>query len=735
MSEANSNGERVYEFDRFRLDAVHLMLYENDRPVSLAPKVVETLLALIEKRGEVVSKDELMDRVWADTFVEESNLTQNIYRLRKTLGKGENGQHLIQSFKRRGYRFNGDIHQKGEIELLVATRTKTHTVTEEIETQHTQAADNAARSAKTSRLLAVAGLGVVVIVSVVGLRWFGGFTQAPQVTPGTPQTVNISQFTTSGNVVTATISPDGKYVAVVLEREGKQSLSLYQTAATASNFELKQHADLEFWGVTFSNDSNFIYYVAWERNQSSAELFRIAAFGGATVRIPTVSVDTPVSFSPDGSRFAYSTAVSTSLGVSYLKIANEDGSSLETLIKRPKPDFFAVFPGGVSWSPDGTKIAFAGGSVSNEKNADMGVFLADVNERTQVRLSAQSWNNIGRTTWLAGNSGIIISANDKTDDPHQVWFVTYPSGTARRITNDLHDYESVSATSDAATLAAVQTQQTSGIWVLSTDQEPKQIFAEVGVPRDKFAWTPNGQIVFASRASGNWDIFIMDQDGANKRQLTNDPHDDIFPAVSPDGEHIFFVSNRSGTSNIWKMEINGGNPLQFTNGENETFPECSQDGKWLVFQQGYGGAETPSVWRAPAAGGESERLTRGLAKRPAVSVDGKMIAYVYMDDDGWGVRVMSLESRESLKSFRLPSNIASHAIRWTRDNQAIIAYVRNYEDVSNIWIQSLDGGAPRQFTHFNSGLMTSFDWSPAGKTLAFTKRTKISDVVLIKHFR
>lgn len=111
INSANSFVEGIYEFDRFRLDAPHRMLYENNQPVQLAPKVVETLIALVERRGEVVSKDELMARLWKDSFVEESNLTQNIYLLRKTLGKGAGGRDLIESFRRRGYRFNGQIKE------------------------------------------------------------------------------------------------------------------------------------------------------------------------------------------------------------------------------------------------------------------------------------------------------------------------------------------------------------------------------------------------------------------------------------------------------------------------------------------------------------------------------------------------------------------------------------------------------------------------------------------------
>jgi TolB-like protein/DNA-binding winged helix-turn-helix (wHTH) protein/Tfp pilus assembly protein PilF len=105
----NLKTREIYVFDRFRLDALHLLLYENSQALPLAPKVVETLLALIERSGELVSKDQLMNRLWANSFVEESNLTQNIYLLRKTLGNAADGKPLIETFRRRGYRFNAEV--------------------------------------------------------------------------------------------------------------------------------------------------------------------------------------------------------------------------------------------------------------------------------------------------------------------------------------------------------------------------------------------------------------------------------------------------------------------------------------------------------------------------------------------------------------------------------------------------------------------------------------------------
>ena len=108
----NSHSRKIYQFGDFRLDAAHLLLYQNEDEMSFTPKIVETLLALVERSGEVLSKDELMEIVWADTIVEESNLSQNLYLLRKTFnGTTANGKPLIETLKRRGYRFNGNVSE------------------------------------------------------------------------------------------------------------------------------------------------------------------------------------------------------------------------------------------------------------------------------------------------------------------------------------------------------------------------------------------------------------------------------------------------------------------------------------------------------------------------------------------------------------------------------------------------------------------------------------------------
>ena len=101
MGSVDSN---LYEFGEFRLDARESVLARGEELIILPPKVFETLALLVKKQGGIVSKTEMLDTIWADSFVEESNLTQNIYTLRKVLGKDAGGKQIIETVARRGYR-------------------------------------------------------------------------------------------------------------------------------------------------------------------------------------------------------------------------------------------------------------------------------------------------------------------------------------------------------------------------------------------------------------------------------------------------------------------------------------------------------------------------------------------------------------------------------------------------------------------------------------------------------
>src|ERR1044071_70017 len=128
----NQPERRFYLFDEFRVDASERLLFKENREVSLTPKVFDTLLVLLENSSHVMTKKELMQQVWPDSFVEENNLAQNISILRKALGKTHEGDDYIQTVPQRGYRFVGEVRATGgeEESVIVRERTRARIVVE-----------------------------------------------------------------------------------------------------------------------------------------------------------------------------------------------------------------------------------------------------------------------------------------------------------------------------------------------------------------------------------------------------------------------------------------------------------------------------------------------------------------------------------------------------------------------------------------------------------------------------
>ena len=116
---------QAYEFGPYRLEPLPRRLLRNGGPVALTPKAFDVLLALVKRRERVVDKSELLKIVWPDSFVEESNLSQTIFVLRKTLGEAPDGRPFIDTMPRRGYRFAAVVREVLPMPPVAAVRAAT----------------------------------------------------------------------------------------------------------------------------------------------------------------------------------------------------------------------------------------------------------------------------------------------------------------------------------------------------------------------------------------------------------------------------------------------------------------------------------------------------------------------------------------------------------------------------------------------------------------------------------
>ncbi|HWP42588.1 MAG TPA: protein kinase [Blastocatellia bacterium] len=567
--------------------------------------------------------------------------------------------------------------------------------------------------------LGVAALAIIAIAAIGLIRLLGQKT-APSLPPF--QIRKITRLTSTGKVASAAISPDGRYVIHVLDEGGQQSLWMRQVA-TGSTVQIIAPSDHIYSGLTFSPDGNYIYYLSTTRGSRRNDLYQAPVLGG-TPRKVLEDVDSAISLSPDGRRFAFRRDSPTS-GESTITIASLDGGQETKLAVRKLPDFY-ISP---AWSPDGKVIVSSAANLSD--NLHMGYVEVNVETGAERLIGDRKWLNAGRLSWVSDGSSFIANAIDEASKKSQIWQFSYPSGEARRITNDLNDYRGVSLTADSGTMITVQGDVASAVYILPDASSDRAVQITAGASKydgaNGVAWTPDGRIVYSSRANENHDIWIMDPDGKNRRQLTSGPGINVQPAVSPDGRYIAYVSYGEGAQSIWRIGIDGTNAVRLTSSGIESFPTFSPDGKWVIYVSFTSGQNT--LWRIPVEGGEPTQISEIFAAAPDVSPDGKLIACYYWDNQVGNplqVAIIPFEGGQPIKLLDMQAN----SFQWTPDGSGL-AYVDVRGGVSNIWVQPVEGGSPRQMTSFNTDQIFAFAWSRDGKQLACARGVINNDVVLI----
>jgi Tol biopolymer transport system component len=211
-----------------------------------------------------------------------------------------------------------------------------------------------------------------------------------------------------------------------------------------------------------------------------------------------------------------------------------------------------------------------------------------------------------------------------------------------------------------------------------------------------------------------------------------------WPAAAPDGRSIVYSREGSG---LWRVGVDGQNarPIEGTTSGN--YPTITPDNRTILFTGGLSGADGAiggsALLSVPAAGGTPRSIFDAgtTGSRAAVSPDGKQIALYYHERGGATyLVVMPIDGTRPTKQFDVAPSIAYSAVRWTADGKALL-HNSAVDDRANIWLQPLEGGAPRKVTHFSDQAIFAFDRSADGKTLIIARGTLTRDAVLIRNFR
>jgi eukaryotic-like serine/threonine-protein kinase len=745
-----------YRFDDFQIDARKRILLRAGSPVALNSKAFDLLLVLLASNGRDLSKAELIEKVWQDQIVEENNLAVHIYNLRKILGERKDEHRYILTIPGVGYRFVAEVYEVTDdaAELLIESRTVSRIVVEEEGDGEEvgEAALQAARSGYREMLYAQAemraepsptgasrhaagrgkriGLAAIAVALILamalGTYWLyqRRFGEPVKPAPGFHRQIRLTRVTNSGRIGGAALSPDGRFVAYILGESEGNSLWLRQTG-TASDIRILPPAKAEFFGLLFSPDGRFIYYNLFAGNQVDYQLYRVPSLGGAVEKIPQVS-SCSITFSPDGKRLAYIQSDSDRERNS-LVLADVEGTNHRVVASKAYPNTFYAEGPAVAWSPDGRAIACLVNQFDAEANYFSVIGISPL-DGSETPLSERRWYEASGIAWLKG--GLLVSAKEKLSGQVQIWSLPDPQGEPLQLTNDLNQYCCLSVSADGESLAAVQTNTVNTIFVGDVGAREFQEIASEAGELDPLVWTPGGKLVFRSSRDGLANLWLMDADGANRRQLTLQAYvDSRGLCVSPDGRYIVFVSWRSGKANLWRIDADGSNPIQLTDGAGDVHPRCTPDGAAVIFQRGI--YSKPTLWRVPMAGGAAEPLSESRAKWAAISNDGSRLSYFHMSGGKWHIGIIPASGGALLQSLEAPANLRQNTVYWSPDNRALF-YIGATGSVGNIWSLPLDGAAARPLSVFTSHWLSDFSVSADGRQLALTRSHSVSDVVLIQ---
>jgi len=599
-------------------------------------------------------------------------------------------------------------------------------------------------SRSISRLRLSPGLLIAPLAILIVAIAFGAYRAYFSVQGSTAaafRSVKLDVLTANGLTRSVAISPDGKYIAYAKgEDDGRESLWLRQTAS-AGDTQIIPPGNAKYDFLRFSPDGNSLFSVLSEGENQPPSLYEMTTLGRNRRKIVT-GVDSQISFSPDGTEIVF---IRISDADNSIVIADEQGGNERVLKTRKYPE---VYGDEVSWSPDGRLIAVPTLTRGATYAGGMAVVDVATGQETRIPLKEEKLLRISQIAWTRDGRGLIYTpyAADM-GQRYQIRYASYLSGEVQNVTNDLSSYEDFSITADGQTMVAVQRQYSMGIWLTAENDFTSSVSISSKIGADDgergISWTRDGKIVFVSSEGGAQNIWRMDADGANPKPLTIDyTFGKILPTLSIGGDMITFLGRAVDPATkelvpgntFFQMDTEGQNVRQVVNATNCAFVAASANQDWVVYTTR--GDGILRIWKAPLKGGDAVRLTDVDSTTPAISSDGKTVAY-FIEEDRKPLRlgIISIDGGVPLKTFDLPTTANPAAgIGWNKKGNGIL-FVNTLGTTSNIWTQPLDGSKPTPVTAFKEFQIAAFALNPEGNRLAIARGSRNRDIVLIKDVR
>jgi len=353
---------------------------------------------------------------------------------------------------------------------------------------------------------------------------------------------------------------------------------------------------------------------------------------------------------------------------------------------------------------------------------------------------------ITAVAWLPDASGLFFVGAKKSEGLRsQIWFQPYPSGEPFKITNDLNQYVSLSITGDGKSFVTSQSHSSATIYVgdapsILNDKIDWKL-APISTQQATgyaLSWTSSGKLL---QMDSGFAVYVTAADGSNRARLLDNTPLAFNPNSCGPGDIVTVSTVSEGnTANLWRLNLATGEMKQLESGKDAENSSCTPDGKWVFYRGLVATDAIAHIFKVSIDGGTPVELASGSLNSPAVSPDGKLIAYVKSEGQGANTKnkfvVQKIEGGAPVQEIGVLSFPLS--LGWTPDGRAL-SYVDNTKgNLQNVYMQPLTGGAPVQLTHFDSepAVVSAYAWSKDGKKLAITRaRYADTDVVMFSGYR
>jgi Tol biopolymer transport system component/DNA-binding winged helix-turn-helix (wHTH) protein len=606
----------IARFGIFQLNRRTGELFRNGVRVKVQEQPMQVLLMLLEQNGEIVTREDIRQRLWpVDTFVEfDHSVNTAIKKLRQTLNDDADNPRFIETVPKKGYRFIAPVHDGMA----------------EVPSPPIPIAEGEPSPARDdTRRFRIVGL-LIAACAVVALLIGGGWLIIRSSPQQTRTGLEITPFTTyPGFEDQASLSPDGQKVAFVWSRPDEKTGTpdgphIYvKQVGIDQPVQLTKGNDLEI-SPAWSPDGNSLAFVRCPINVgigTRCGLYVGSALGGGDRLLTTIDsgidfaagFSSEVSWAPDGKTLAYvDRSQDNTAAIFLLDLASLQARQLTS----PKPPL--VGDSSPAYSPDGREIAFAR---SGKEVSDVWVVKTAGGE--PERLSNVNQLCSPGVAWVADGKSLVFGGL-------ALYRVSRKGGSPEILSSSgLFGNPTIRGNR----LVYTQYHWNKGIWKIDLDANGNA----VGKPqktlqstRDQAgpSYSPDGKrIVFDSQRSGFNEVWRSDADGSNLLQLTNF-HGPLSgtASFSPDGSTVLLDSRVDGNAHLFTVSAEGGPVHQITSGKSdEVMPSYSHDGRWIYFPSNRGG--TWNVWKMPASGGEALQVTKEGGFRAFESEDGRYLYY------------------------------------------------------------------------------------------------------------